>query len=59
MTKTIIMYRTALHAQNTRNSTKSFGLKASCDDLITKFNKGEHIVDDENEQNTYSILNDC
>ena len=59
MTKIIIMYRTAIMAQTKRDNTKSFAEKATCDELITNFNKGEHIIDDSNDQNSYSILNCC
>lgn len=57
MTKIIIMYRTALYAQAKGDNTKSFAIKATCNDLITEFNKGEHIVDDSNNKNSYAILN--
>jgi len=57
--KIIIMYRTAIMAQDKRNSTKSFALKATCDELIENFNKGEHIIDESNDKNSYSILYVC
>lgn len=57
MTKVIIMYRTAIMAQAKRNKTKNPALKATCDELIDNFNKGKHIIDDRNNQNSYSILN--
>ena len=44
-------------AQNKLNNTKSFAEKATCNDLITEFNKGEHIIDDNNNKNSYAILN--
>jgi len=50
------MYRTALMAQYKRDNTDSYLLKSSCNDLISNFNKGEHIIDKDNEQNNYSIL---
>ncbi|AGO48577.1 hypothetical protein Phi18:3_gp065 [Cellulophaga phage phi18:3] len=47
MSKTIMMYRTALFCQNR-------GIKH----IVESFNKGEHIVDDNNDDNCYSILKD-
>lgn len=53
------MYRTAMLAQYTMDSTKSFALKATCEGLIKDFNRGEHIIDEKNKQNSYSILYVC
>jgi len=56
MTKIIIMYRTALFAEIKRDAQSHYFNRSGCNDLINNFNKGNHITDDDNEENAYSIL---
>ena len=57
ITKIIIMYRTAIYASNKIIETESYGIKESCNELVNNFNKGTHVIDKENEINSYSVLN--
>ena len=50
------MYRTALFAENRANNTSSSIEMSRCNDLVNNFNKGDHITDDNNNANSYSIL---
>lgn len=50
------MYRTAILAQEKMKSSNNYGLRSSCEDLINEFNKGSHIIDSNNNENSYSIL---
>lgn len=44
--KVIIMYRTAIYAS-----------KKDRIDIVNSFNFGKHVIDEENDINSYSILN--
>lgn len=56
MSKIIIMYITALCAENRQEKTENFKEKSICSKLIVDFNKGKIISNKENEI-CYSILN--
>lgn len=55
--KVIITLTTAKYAEATFHNTESLELKQRCNQLMDNFNKGQHIVCDIDENNSYSILN--
>ena len=57
MTKIAIMYRTAMMAQEKRSKSKNVTENTKFTKLIAGFNEGEHVIDKENNQNAYSVIN--
>ena len=58
MAKEVMMYRTAILAQNKSTTETNSETLNKLKGVMISFNNGDHIVDNQNNENSYSILKD-
>jgi hypothetical protein len=54
--KIIIMYSTAIMAEKNLKKPNSFYEQLSCEEIVNRFNEGEHIFPSEDKSKSYSVI---